>query len=83
MLYNRHKSHGHFNKYSSLFKHPVVSLIFTTRKDPKGERTIGVLTKLDNIQSTTDRKRVLDILDNKTKPLKLGNNITLTINIMM
>ena len=40
--------------------------------DPEGDRTIGVLTKLDNLVSVTDRKRVADILMNKTKPLKLG-----------
>jgi len=40
--------------------------------DLKGERSIGVLTKLDNLHSTTDKKRVADVLDNKTKPLTLG-----------
>jgi len=40
--------------------------------DPEGNRTIGVLTKLDNLHSITDKKRVVDILENRTKPLKLG-----------
>lgn len=40
--------------------------------DSNGERSIGVLTKLDNLHSTTDKKRVADVLDNKTKPLTLG-----------
>ena len=42
----------------------------------KGERSIGVLTKLDNLHSTTDKKRVADVLDNKTKPLTLGISLT-------
>ena len=40
--------------------------------DPKGERTVGVLTKLDNLNSSTDKKRVSEILENKTKYLNLG-----------
>ena len=42
------------------------------KNDVRGERTIGVLTKLDNLNSSTDKKRVVDILENQTKPLKLG-----------
>ena len=49
--------------------------------DPKGERTIGVLTKLDNLQASTDKKRVVEILENKTKPLKLGKNMILTFSL--
>ena len=40
--------------------------------DPQGLRTIGVLTKIDNINSVTDKMRVVEILENRTKPLKLG-----------
>ena len=40
--------------------------------DPQGLRTIGVLTKIDNINSASDKLRVVEILENKTKPLKLG-----------
>lgn len=39
--------------------------------DPNGDRTMGVLTKLDSLTSASDRKNVSDILLNKTKPLKL------------
>jgi len=40
--------------------------------DPNGDRTIGVLTKLDNLHSGSDRRSVAEILQNKSKPLKLG-----------
>ena len=40
--------------------------------DPEGARTIGVLTKLDNLVATTDKERVARVLSNKTKPLKYG-----------
>jgi len=40
--------------------------------DPQGLRTIGVLTKIDNINSVTDKLRVVEILENRTKPLRLG-----------
>ena len=40
--------------------------------DPNGDRTIGVLTKLDSLTSVSQRKSVAEILQNKTKPLKLG-----------
>ena len=40
--------------------------------DPQGLRTIGVLTKIDNINSASVKLRVVEILENKTKPLKLG-----------
>eukprot|EP00092_Neocalanus_flemingeri_P026987 GFUD01029268.1.p1 GENE.GFUD01029268.1~~GFUD01029268.1.p1 ORF type:complete len:718 (-),score=188.67 GFUD01029268.1:332-2485(-) len=40
--------------------------------DPHGLRTIGVLTKIDNLNSSSDKMRVVEILENKTKPLKLG-----------
>ena len=40
--------------------------------DPNGDRTIGVLTKLDNLNSGSDRRSVAEILQNKSKPLKLG-----------
>jgi len=40
--------------------------------DPHGLRTIGVLTKVDNLNSSSDKERVIKILENKTKPLKLG-----------
>mmetsp|Transcript_43281 Transcript_43281/g.41666 ORF Transcript_43281/g.41666 Transcript_43281/m.41666 type:complete len:137 (+) Transcript_43281:314-724(+) len=39
------------------------------RADPKGERTIGVLTKLDLMDEGTN---ALDLLQNKIYPLKLG-----------
>lgn len=40
--------------------------------DPDGDRTIGVLTKLDSLTSVTNRQSVAEILKNKTRPLKLG-----------
>ena len=40
--------------------------------DPNGDRTIGVLTKLDNLNSGSDRRSVAEILQNKSKALKLG-----------
>ena len=40
--------------------------------DPDGDRTIGVLTKLDTLTSGTNRQSVAEILKNKTRPLKLG-----------
>ena len=33
--------------------------------DPHGLRTIGVLTKIDNINSASDKIRVVKILENK------------------
>ena len=41
--------------------------------DPNGDRTIGVLTKLDNLLAGSDRQGVAEILQNKAiKQLKLG-----------
>jgi len=40
--------------------------------DPKGNRTIGVLTKLDKLEPGSDTKRAINYLENKTKPLSLG-----------
>ena len=41
--------------------------------DPNGDRTIGVLTKLDNLHAGSDRQGVAEILQNKAiKQLKLG-----------
>ena len=40
--------------------------------DPRGERTVGVLTKLDNLTAATERDRVVSVLKNQTKPLKYG-----------
>jgi dynamin 1-like protein len=40
--------------------------------DPKGERTIGVLTKLDKLEPGSDTRRAINYLENKTKPLSLG-----------
>ena len=40
--------------------------------DPDGQRTVGVLTKLDNLSAITDKERVVKIIKNETKPLKMG-----------
>ncbi|XP_023331482.1 dynamin-1 isoform X2 [Eurytemora carolleeae] len=48
------------------------ALKFAEKYDPNGERTIGVLTKLDRLDHGTDTTRVINYLLNKTKPLKLG-----------
>jgi len=45
------------------------SLIAARRVDPEGNRTIGVLTKLDIMDKGTDAR---DVLLNKVYPLKLG-----------
>jgi GTPase SAR1 family protein len=45
------------------------SLLIARSVDPTGQRTIGVLTKIDIMDKGTD---CLDILKNKTYPLKLG-----------
>ena len=40
--------------------------------DPEGQRTVGVLTKMDNLLAKTDKDRVVKIIKNETKPLKKG-----------
>ena len=40
--------------------------------DPNGERTVCVLTKLDNLVANSDKDKVVKILQNQTKPLKFG-----------
>ena len=40
--------------------------------DPEGQRTVGVLTKLDNLVASSDKERVSKVLSNETKPLKYG-----------
>ena len=40
--------------------------------DPEGRRTIGVLTKLDNLTAMTDKDRVVKVIKNETKPLAMG-----------
>jgi hypothetical protein len=45
------------------------SLLMARSVDPEGRRTIGVLTKIDIMDKGTD---CLDVLQNKTFPLKLG-----------
>ena len=40
--------------------------------DPEGKRTVGVLTKLDKLEEGSDTDRVIEILENRTKPLQLG-----------
>ena len=40
--------------------------------DPEGQRTVGVLTKIDNLIAKTDKDRVVKIINNETKPLKKG-----------
>ena len=37
--------------------------------DPRGEKTIGVLTKLDNLMADSDKMSVVRVLKNETKPL--------------
>lgn len=45
------------------------SLVIAREVDPSGQRTIGVLTKIDIMDQGTD---CMDILQNKVYPLKLG-----------
>eukprot|EP00924_Labyrinthula_sp_SR-Ha-C_P001074 snap_masked-scaffold_7-processed-gene-12.17-mRNA-1 protein AED:0.65 eAED:0.67 QI:0/0/0/1/1/1/2/0/492 len=52
----------------------VEALEFASLYDPSGERTIGVLTKPDTVQDCADQK-VIQILQNKLKPLKLGYSV--------
>lgn len=40
--------------------------------DPEGRRTVGVLTKMDNLIATTDKERIVRIIKNQTKPLAKG-----------
>ena len=40
--------------------------------DPEGKRTVGVLTKLDLLGSSSNKERVARVLENKTKHLELG-----------
>ena len=40
--------------------------------DPNGERTVCVLTKLDNLVANSDKDKVVKILQNQTKALKFG-----------
>ena len=40
--------------------------------DPKGKRTICVLTKLDKLEPGSDTKRAIGYLENKVKKLELG-----------
>ena len=54
---------------SEALKH---ALIAPHAVDPEGKRTIGVLTKLDKLEEGSDTDRAIDILENRTKPLKLG-----------
>jgi dynamin 1-like protein len=44
-------------------------LKFARRVDPMGERTIGVLTKIDIMDEGTN---ALDLLNGKVYPLRLG-----------
>ena len=37
--------------------------------DPTGERTIGVLTKIDKIDAASDKNSLVKVLKNETKPL--------------
>ena len=48
------------------------ALKFAEKCDPKGERTIAVLTTLDRLDSGSDTSRVVKYLLNKTKFLKHG-----------
>ena len=52
---------------SEALKHALSAAV-----DPEGKRTIGVLTKLDKLEEGSDTDRAIDILENRTKPLKLG-----------
>lgn len=47
--------------------------------DPDGNRTIGVLTKVDIMDHGTDAR---DILNNKVYPLKRGNSVTPTALVL-
>ena len=40
--------------------------------DPLGDRTIGVVTKIDLVTSATEKLKLSNILSNKVKPLKHG-----------
>ena len=40
--------------------------------DPEGERTIGVITKIDQVTTALEKQQLSNILSNKTKPLKHG-----------
>ena len=46
------------------------ALNFAKKVDPDGARTIGILTKIDQVKDGTDK--VIKILNNKVLPLKLG-----------
>lgn len=49
----------------------VEALEWASRADPKGQRTIGVITKPDLIDDGAERE-VAAVLSNRRKPLKLG-----------
>ena len=40
--------------------------------DPEGDRTIGVLTKIDQVTAAHEKQQLSEILSNKVKPLKHG-----------
>jgi len=50
----------------------VVDILERAQKaDPNGDRTIGVLTKVDKV-SAGEEEQVINVLQNVLKPLKLG-----------
>ena len=76
MLWSTGRSHSSCYLEENVYFHVFCSS-FSLEVDPEGNRTVGVLTKLDKLTSATDRKRVAEDLDNKNKPLKLGSRFNL------
>ena len=50
----------------------ALDLSMTDDVDPEGERTIGVVTKIDQVTTALEKQQLSNILSNKAKPLKHG-----------
>ena len=60
------------NNVTNIIDNKALDLAMRDDVDPEGDRTIGVVTKIDLVTSVFEKQQMRNILSNKVKPLKHG-----------
>ena len=60
------------NNVTNIIDNKALDLAMRDDVDPEGDRTIGVVTKIDLVTSAVEKQQMRNILSNKVKPLKHG-----------
>lgn len=63
--------------------HNQKAALLAREADPEGKRTIGVLTKVDTLQSRTENDQWLKVVKNQREPLAHGYYVRLNYTKLM